>query len=240
MKAIILAAGMGQRLRDHHDLPKGFIHLGNKSIIEESIEKLRRHGIHSILIVTGYEHQHYDDLASVSSDLFTIRNEHYAHSGSLFSLFCAKHWIDEDFLLLDSDIIYDAIALEKVLKDPRKNLIVVSGETHSSDEVYIEARDSRLINMSKKLEELNTKWILGEFVGITKISFDAYQQLLKVYENKTDVLQNAHYETDGLVELAKYIDLQCLKIPELIWCEIDDFSHWQRAKGIYESLKLSS
>lgn len=56
--AVILAAGIGSRLRNiHNDKPKGFLQLGDKPIIEESIARLVFAGINEIIIVTGYQNQ---------------------------------------------------------------------------------------------------------------------------------------------------------------------------------------
>ena len=62
-QAVILAAGMGSRLSNHNDQkPKGYLQLGKKSIIEESIDKLIKNGIEKIWIVTGYQSGQFEEL----------------------------------------------------------------------------------------------------------------------------------------------------------------------------------
>jgi 2-aminoethylphosphonate-pyruvate transaminase len=239
MQAVILAAGMGSRIRDIHALPKGFIAVGDQTIIEESIEKLRHHGIQPILIVTGYSAQHYDVLAK-THQLSTFFNSHYHDYGSLYSLYCAKEWIQDDFLLLESDIFYESRALDKIIQDDNPTGILISGETQSGDEVYVQAQGNKLIKMSKQINTLEVQNIAGEFVGINKIALRDFQYLINKLESNPMVLQSGHYEEDGLVMLAKDRDIACVKIPDLLWGEIDNNAQLQRAKKIYEQIELEN
>ena len=107
--AVILAAGVGTRLKEEGKTkPKGFLHLGQRPIIQESIDKLLRAGIRQIIIVTGHHFKFYERLKeSYPGIIETIYNSHYAGSGSMYSLYCARERLTEDFLLLESDIIYE-------------------------------------------------------------------------------------------------------------------------------------
>ena len=111
--AVILAAGMGERLKEAgKTIPKGFLRLGKRPIIEESIDKLLRAGIKQIIIVTGHHFEYYERLKeSYSGVIETIHNGLYGRSGSMYSLYCAKHRLMEDFLLLESDIVYEERAV---------------------------------------------------------------------------------------------------------------------------------
>ena len=96
--AVILAAGMGTRLRAAHaDMPKGFLELDGRPIVEDSIARLEQAGIRDIIIVTGYGSEHYDQLALRYAGLVrTAHNPRYAESGSMYSLYCARDVIDDD------------------------------------------------------------------------------------------------------------------------------------------------
>jgi len=77
--------------------------------------------------------------------------------------------------------------------------------------------------------------ILGELVGISKISMGLYAELSKVAEGLFQKSLHVEYET-GLMETAKRHSIPCLLIPDLLWAEIDDANHLERAKGLYASL----
>ena len=236
MQAVILAAGLGSRIREYHHLPKGFIRVGDEPIIVDSINILKRHGIEKILIVTGYRSNHYDNLAKKIPGITTKFNTHYSDRGSLYSLYCAKHWVSDDFLLLESDLLYDARAIEMMCNAEQQTTVLLSGMTGSGDEVYVEANGQQLIKMSKQFDTLNPEQIYGEFVGINKLCFSDYQQLVSLLESDSTLLNSGCYEEHGLVALTKQHPIYCLKVPDLLWCEIDDWSHLQRAKKMYKAI----
>lgn len=239
MDAVILAAGVGSRIRPIHDLPKGFIRVGSSPLIEQSIKILQFYGIKNILIVTGYRANFYNNLVSSENGVKTILNNNYESTGSLYSLILAKNWVKGDFLLLESDILYDEIAIGNLLQENRPNVIVTTGESHSGDEVYVETKEDYLVNMSKGKKDLHIANITGELVGISKLSLQSYQALVEETEKNLESAKKDHYET-GLVSLTSKFPIYCLKIPQLLWCEIDDEHHLERAKKIYLPMRKNT
>ena len=134
---VILGAGIGSRLRCVlDDRPKGFLELGSKPIIEESIEKLIRCGVHRIIIVAGYRKEYYQALAKKYPFVVVVENPEYETTGSMASLVCTSAEVHEDFLLLESDLSYEFRALMTLQNSSLNNSILLSGETKSGDEVY--------------------------------------------------------------------------------------------------------
>jgi len=304
--AVILAAGRGTRLKElGKEIPKGFLQLGEKPIIVESLEKLSAVGIEQVVIVTGHCAEKYEELArSWNSEaevrgqiemrnpsetmplcsarpsltrVVTVHNDRYADSGSLYSLYLAGRVLEENsdgFLLLESDLVYESRALRVLQEDPRPDLILVSGITNSGDEVWVQTESGYLRALSKdrsKLEPVETQArpgigeggktkyegtkdepggkvkngpghkagssaeILGELVGISKISTRLYSELSKVAEGLFQKSLHVEYET-GLMETAKRHPIPCLLVPDLLWAEIDDANHLERAKRVYGRL----
>ena len=118
--AIILAAGMGLRLKDRGKLtPKGCMCLGDKSIIEESVLRLLGVGMQRIVIVTGHLSEQFEHLQTrYGQTVKLVHNPYFADSGSMYSLYCARQYNDESFLLLESDLVYERRALTKCLEYP--------------------------------------------------------------------------------------------------------------------------
>lgn len=229
--AVILAAGMGTRLENHsNSQPKGFLKIGAESLIERSIRLLKEHGIERVLIGTGYSREHYNQLATLDSSVSLYHNPAFDKTGSLYTLGNARKIIDEDFLLLESDILYEKNSLKYLLDDNKKDVILTSGQTNSGDEVFIEATDSSKFKfMSKKKDDLTT--ISGELVGITKMSLKTYQKICKFIDDSFDSNPGLHYE-DGINYVSNKIDFFIKKVENLLWCEIDDVHHLKRAKEL--------
>ncbi|MDZ7764238.1 MAG: sugar phosphate nucleotidyltransferase [Melioribacteraceae bacterium] len=225
--AVILAAGIGSRLRTiHNDKPKGFLQLGDKPIIEESIARLVYAGINKIIIVNGYQNHYYDELKNKYPFVQTIKNEVYETTGSMYSLWIAKNLINEDFLLLESDLLYEFNALQTLLNDERKNVILLSGKTNAGDEVYVGVEGNQIVNMSKQIDDIKNYG--GELVGISKISFDLYKIMKGYAETQFEAKKNYHYE-DCLTDLAPSCEINFNLVDDLAWIEIDDEQHHKRA-----------
>jgi len=227
--AVILAAGMGSRLGERGRMrPKGFLQLGERPIIEESLERLRDAGIGHVVIVTGHCANWYEDLAHSSAGFVsTVHNPQYANSGSMYSLYCAREHVDEDFLLLESDLIYERRAITELLGYPRDNGILLSGATNSGDEVFVETTGEKLLSMSKQRDALGS--VAGELVGVTKISLPLYTTMLSLAEAAFGENLRYDYETDCLVAAAARYPVFCHLVADVAWAEIDDDRHWRRA-----------
>ena len=233
--AVILAAGVGSRLGDEFaDRPKGLLRIGDRPIIEESIQALARAHIRDILIVTGHQAGHYESLEGDDGvSLRTVHNPHYAESGSMYSLYCARHALNDGFLLLESDLIYEPRALTELLAHPADDAILLSGPTGAGDEVWVSATGDNLAGMSKDMDSLGgDQDIAGELVGICKISSQLFRIMLRIAERAFATSLHYDYETDCLVAAAAERNIACPLVADLAWSEIDDPEHLRRAREI--------
>ncbi|HDQ14247.1 MAG TPA: phosphocholine cytidylyltransferase family protein, partial [Sediminispirochaeta sp.] len=218
-KAVIMAAGRGTRLGERGRLsPKGFLRIGERPIIEESIERLRGQGVEEIIIVTGHLAEFYQELASSSRRglIRTVYNEKYAESGSMYSLFRARDAVGgEDFFLLESDLIYEIRALRELQGHNKGAVILLSGQTNSNDEVWVETeKDGRLKNMSKDPKELSSK-PAGELVGVSKLDGRTFAQLCSTAERMFTDSLHVEYEK-ALVAAADHTPIYCHKVDDLL------------------------
>jgi len=228
--AVILGAGMGSRLRGIiEDRPKGFLRLDKKPIIEESISKLIGIGINTLVIVTGYHSEFYDSLKEKYPFMHTIKNQHFENTGSMYSLYTAKEFIDSDFLLLESDLVYEYKALQVTQNSTFRNCILLSGKTDSGDEVYAGIHENRIVNLSKNQGEI--KKLGGELVGISKISCDLYKVMVAHSEQQFKDNPQYQYE-DCLSELSGREVINYELVEDLTWIEIDDENHLKKAVEI--------
>ncbi|MBY0076155.1 2-aminoethylphosphonate aminotransferase [Priestia aryabhattai] len=229
--AVILAAGMGSRIRRRAgNRPKGFLMIDEKSIIEHSISKLIEAGVKTIFIGTGYMKEEYEKLMNKYPQIKCVNNSRYETTGSLFTLYQFKDHIKDDFLLLESDVIYEKSALKTLVNHSRSDVILASKLNGAGDEVYIETDgNNNLKNMSKQKEELSS--IYAELVGLTKLSYATFQRLCDEANTLFQFSQTIDYEY-GLVKISKKTNVYIHKLDNLAWCEVDDEDHWVRATTI--------
>lgn len=235
--AVIVAAGMGKRLGSRaNGRPKGFLVIDKKPIIEHSIAKLLEMGIDKIVIGTGYVSEMYERLALRYPQIHCVYNDQYESTGSLYTLYQLKDHISEDFLLLESDLLYEKKALHRLMEDERPDVILASTFTHSGDEVFIETDEDRhLVNLSKRAEDLTR--IYAELVGITKLSYTTFQAMCRYVTKILPATSTLDYE-NALIGISRDVKLFVHKLHDLAWCEVDDEYHWTRAvEQIYPIVK---
>lgn len=234
MTAVVLAAGMGTRLRGVEALegtPKGLIVLGEEPIIARSLRLLREHGVTRTIIVVGYQKEAYCRFAKPFDGVELVENLGYATTGTMSSLACALERVDGDFLLLESDLVYERRALTALIDHPAANVILASGPTNAGDEVWLEAPSGRLLRMSKDRASLNT--ICGELVGIHRVSAALAKALHRSFVEF--VVAQGHgrmsYETDAMVQVASTHPIEVHLVADLLWGEIDDDYHYRRVRN---------
>ncbi len=235
--AVILAAGINARLNGNiAGMPKGFIEIDHRSLIERSIATLLANRIEKIIIGTGYLFEHYKRLASNYNCIVTHNNDHYRTSGSFFTLYNLKDVIHEDFILLESDLIYENLAIAHLQRRDAKDVILASGRTYSGDEVYIETdANEKLIRMSKNENDLAS--VFGELVGISRFSIQTYRHVCALLEEKPDILRTIEYE-HAFSMLSQTRPIKVDKIENLVWAEIDTPQHLNRVKElVYPKMK---
>tara|TARA_B100000700_G_scaffold329508_1_gene451467 strand:+ start:2106 stop:2900 length:795 start_codon:yes stop_codon:yes gene_type:complete len=251
--AVILAAGMGIRLREVIGLcPKGLLEINGESLIMRSLQLLGKEGIERVIIVTGFQEFLYHKYLKNNKKLPKIEFVHsprYAESGSMHSLFMTKDYLKEDFLLLESDLLYESRALKLLLDFERPEAVLASGKTGSGDEVYIfgenienfssfETKSSISCGEIKAISKQSHRKlsIKGELVGISKISQKFFNLMCSHHEANLIFPLNYHYE-ECISEICSQNKILYLRINDLVWTEIDNQVHYDRAiKYIYPKL----
>ena len=235
-KAVILAAGMGLRMKEMgEEIPKGFIRLGESPIIEHSLKALISSGIREILIVTGHKGEYYQNLKETYPEIRTVENSKFADTGTMYSLWCARDFIDSDILLLESDLIYAPGEIARIINAPFSDGLLLSGTTHAGDEVYVEAVDNRVSQITKNRDQIKDS--VGEYVGIAKISKPLYDRLRQTAELLFDTKPKLSYDMDCLVQVANEHPIYFLQMDGLDWAEIDDLTQLERAQKVWQRIK---
>ena len=236
-QAVIVAGGLGSRFGDRTKLmPKGFIEIDGIPMVERSVKKLIEAGIEEIIIGTGHCSEYYDELAKKYHVIKTVRNDNYANTSSMGTLEVCVPYIKGDFILLESDLIYDAVGLKVLQNDKRANVILASGKSNSHDEVYLAADENFILNEVSKNKDIIPE-PAGELVGITKISKSCLEKMMTYYKSSPDLIK-LDYES-----ALKYVSVNCepvyvRKIKYYAWTEIDDESMLDRALNeIYPRIK---
>ena len=181
MKAIILAAGQGTRLREiFWEKPKPLFEIGGRSLLERSLDSLTQNGIRKITIAVGYNGNLIREKigggfkgASVSY----ANNEIHHMTGSMHSLYKA---IDtpQECLVLDGDIVYPPEIINEIVNHKEENLVLLTRLSQSGDEVHalLDEHNVRHLTKGYKGEEKSF-----EFTGISKFSAKFLQKIIELH-----------------------------------------------------------
>ena len=220
--AVIMAAGLGTRFGKYTErIPKGFIKCGDKSMVERSIDTLIDCGITRIIIGTGYHKEMYENLRDNYPQVECVFSPRYAETNSMYTLYNCREVIgDDDFLLLESDLVFEKKAITALLDCPEPDIMLITPVTKFQDQYYVEyGRGHHLTNCSTDETQLNAK---GELVGIHKLSSQFYHLMCDDYASKVDSMPKLGYEYQLLTMSKDIRKVYVLKVDGLKWYEIDD------------------
>ena len=130
MQGIILAAGMGSRLKKlTQNKPKCMVEVSGVTLIERALRQLDKLNLNRIIIVTGYACDiltSYVNGLEIDTPIVYVNNVIYNRTNNIYSLYLAKDYLEsDDTLLLESDLIFEDGILEQIVSDKRENLALV-------------------------------------------------------------------------------------------------------------------
>ena len=220
--AVIMAAGMGTRFGKYTELiPKGFVKVNGIPMVIQSIETLISCGIERIIIGTGYHKEAYEALCEDYPEVICCHSPRYAETNCLYTLWNCRNLIgDEDFLMLDSDLIYEPKAITELIECKYPSAILTTSVKKFQDSYFVEEdKRHRFVKWSKNYGELNA---CGELIGIHKLSNKFFREVCCEFES--DLLKNERSSYEPFFQ--KVSNTKCpiyiLKIDDLEWYEIDD------------------
>lgn len=209
MIAVILAAGVASRLRPlTDDKPKCLLEVGGRTLLQRAVDALTTAGIDELVVVTGYrgemirrflnEHYNLMPLSFLPSEgrltVHFVDNPDYATTNNIYSLWLTRPYVNgQDFLLLDSDILFDSAVVEKVLQADGTVLALNRHELGEEEIKVIVDEEGKVVQLSKTCP---IEKAIGESIGIEKITADYSLALfdeLKLMING-EKLSNVFYE----------------------------------------------
>ena len=217
-----MAAGLGSRFgKMTETMPKGFIEVGGQSMVVRSIETLIACGIQRIIIGTGYKKEAYEALRGQYPQIECVFSPRYAETNSMYTLWNCREAIgDDDFLLLESDIIYSKNAIIELLEDRHPDIMLITPVTKFQDQYYVEYDgDGILTRCSTTKSEIDAK---GELVGIHKLSSAFYHKMCAAYERIVTEKPKLGYEYQLLWMSQHVSPVFVLNSSDVRWYEIDD------------------
>jgi choline kinase/DNA-binding XRE family transcriptional regulator len=243
-KALIVAAGLGSRLKDHtENLPKCMLDFGGKTLLQRQIVSYKACGIENINIIRGYKKNKIN-----YKGLNYFHNPDYKDNNILNSIFYGEKVLNGNVIISYSDILFDSHVVKRLLESEHDISVVVDIDWKG---YYVNRKDHPLSEAENVIFNSNNEVVKigkiatekeevhGEFIGMIKLNRRGaeifkqnFHRVKKLYWNKpfqrAKTFQKA-YLTDMIQELSDIgIKVHCVII-EKGWKEIDTVEDYQKA-----------
>ena len=243
MQAIILAAGMGKRLKElTQNNTKCMVKVNGVPLIDRMLHQIEKQNVSRIVIVVGYEGQKlidYIGTLGIKTPIEYVNNPIYDKTNNIYSLALAKEWLcKEDTLLFESDLIFEDSVLDALISDPRDTLALVDKYESWMDgtcvkladddsiEAFVPGKKFKFTEIKDYYKTVNIYKFSKHFSETHYVPFlDAYQSALGENEYYEQVLR-VNTMLDTPVIKAKRLDGQK-------WYEIDDIQDLDIAESIF-------
>ncbi|WP_289301292.1 phosphocholine cytidylyltransferase family protein [Sporofaciens musculi] len=202
MKAVILAAGQGTRLKKYtENLPKGMLTFMGKTIISRQIEMYRKCGIEDIIVVRGFAAE------KISYEgVWYYTNEDYANTNMVESLMTAKTEFDEDMLVSYSDILFEEEMLRTMMKASADYVVAVDdnwkeywkkryGRIDYDTESLSIDENNHIVELG--LENPKVQDIDARYVGLLKFSKEGLKSIEALMENAYRKYEDEPWQQSG-------------------------------------------
>jgi choline kinase len=230
MQAIIMAAGFGSRIAEvTNNIPKSFLEINGEKLIERAIRLLRERKITDITVITGYKSELFVELLDAKINF--VNNPLYFCTNVLGSFACGMGHLNENFIFIHADTIFDESILDDLISADHAPIIIpVDFKSCVEEEMKVTTKNGnvQLIHKSIELELAE-----GEFIGVAKIDKSILQPLKNaVIEELKEKANHQDYFEAALQNLIdKNYPIKCISTENRPWIEIDfpeDFSNAQK------------
>jgi choline kinase len=226
MKAVILAAGQGTRIRSvHGEHPKCLIEVDDSTILDHQLEALSMAGINDVAIVVGYEKEQIiahirNKRLSYNQRIHFIENPAFAITNNIYSLWLATDWLRGDsFIVLNADVIFDPEILSSAVQ-PHAPISMIVDPLWRDETMKVIIEDDRVTRMSKRISQ---EEFSGTYIGITVFSKSIQQRFLSKLNDLVVAERVNDFFNVAVQELAdEGIHVGYTSTDGLAWAEIDD------------------
>jgi len=222
VKAIILAAGVGKRLRSVTENPKCLLKISGVTLLERYLSALERMNVLDVTLVVGYEREKIIEFAkglNFQGKIQFIENLDFT-KGSILSLYQAMSELGGDSLLMDGDVYFEPEVLERLMNPDRGNLVAIDTTSNSyGEEMTVGIKDGRILEMKRNL--VGNYDIVGEAIGFYKFDGQACEELREILEGQVRLGEYDLGYEDVLPLLFQRIHFGPIIVDGLRWVEID-------------------
>lgn len=229
MKAIILAAGYGNRLLPYtNELPKCLLVVGDRPIIEHQLIALRECGINELVVVVGHCGDKLRKFLS-TMNVSIVENSEFGSTNSGYSLWYARDYLRKGFIYINSDLLFNHALLAELLRASPEDGIIVDRKVTPSDDMFKAELDKlRIVSMDKRIESVRDSVTV---VGPAKFSAQGAEKVLDHLEQSVARGHRREWCYKIFSDVAAEYPFYAIVNPGFFWAEIDSPSDLEYAQA---------
>ena len=229
MHAILMAAGKGSRLGSMTaDIPKSFVEIKGKQLIDININMLRNHGINDIVIVTGCHADLFESKFRNAAGIKLVYNPFYGFTNVIGSFFMGMNELKDDFVYMHADTLCDPSILEDLLNTDADVVLPVDAKPCDEEAMKVKCEKGKIRYINKTMDP---KTCDGEFIGAAKIKAGV---IPKLKEKTKELLRKEAFSEYFEAALQCLLDdgdsvFASVTTNDRFWAEIDFMEDYLRA-----------
>lgn len=217
MQAVILAAGLGSRLKSlTGGKAKALVEVGDRPLIMHQLEMLADHGIGPTLVIAGYQADEVRRVVGERAEVLV--NERFAETNSLYSLWLAREWVKGPFILLNCDLLFDPRILERLLEESGNVLAYDSTSSRGREQTKVAIKERRVVDIGKDLPPSSAR---GESLGMLKFDADGAQAMLRAADDLVRDGREKSWVIEATRTVCAEVPLYGINVAGQAWTEID-------------------
>lgn len=239
MKALIFNSGIGKRMGEltKHS-PKCMVKLKNsETIFERQLRLLNDVGIKDVIITTGPYEEQLKEVASKKAyqDMhFTfVHNDKYDQTNYIYSFYLTKEFLDDDFLILHGDLVFNKKLLLTILNDPHQSTCLINKKIHLPEKDF----KGRIVD--NKLKEVSIH-IFDDNCYTFQPLYKLTKNDLKIWMNKVEEFVLAGnvnvYAENALNEVSDKLDIFPISYEKYYINEIDNVDDYEKVSSEIRNL----
>jgi len=213
---VILAAGVGMRLRDRRGRPKCLQQVGGVPLVHHQLAALADVGVTDVTVVVG--HGETQVRAALGDTVGYVVNPLFSETNSMYSFLLAGQRVRDDVIVLNCDVFLHPTLVGRLVETDGDALLYDSSSGHEDEHMKVSISDGRLVEMSKEMPE---ERVCGENLGVLRLSARTVTDVMAAAREIIAAGDRRAWLAAAINRVAARHPIACLDVAPWPWVEID-------------------
>lgn len=239
MKALILNSGLGSRMGDLTSThPKCMTSItNNDTIVSRQLKQLTKHGIDEVIMTTGLFDdvlKDYCESLNLEIKITYVKNPVYTDTNYIYSIYCAREYLDDDIILMHGDLVFADSVLEEILSNKKSSMAV-------SSTLALPEKDFKAVIKNNKIEKVGIEFFESALAAqpLYKLNREDWKVWLDSIVNFCENNNRKCYAENAFNEVSSKCNIYPLDVKDELCSEIDNKEDLERISKLLKERVIS-